>query len=483
MKPGHVERYLELRLFGEPTLVRDGVVVPLPASRKTRALLVYLALVGRPQRRDRLCELLWDIPDDPRAALRWSLSKLRAALGEQAHWIVADRERVSFVPDGGWIDVVAAREAAGIGTPAAALAVADQLIEPALLGLDLPSLDGWSVWLNAERAAHERLRAILLRRAAGAAVASPDRAARYVALADQADPSATDTPIGFEDEAKGLAIQQTIRYCRAPDGVRLAYACTGEGPPLVKAANWLGHLELDWSSPVWGRMYHELSDDRLLVRYDERGNGLSDWDCEDLSFDAFVRDLEVVVDHLGLERFPLMGISQGCAVSIEYACRHPERVTRLILIGGYAAGWRIAADPDTVAQREATITLVRHGWGQNNPAYRQIFSHTFFPSATAEEVDWFNDFQRRIASAENAARFLETFSRIDVRHRLGEVRQPTLVLHSRHDQRIPLEEGRTLAATIAGAELVTLDTDSHLPLGREVATNQLLDQVRRFLAD
>lgn len=482
MSPCRADASLELRLFGEPALVRHGAFVPLPPSRKTRALLAYLALIERPQRRDRLCELLWDIPDDPRAALRWSLSKLRGVLGEQADWIVADRERVSFAPVDGWIDVSAARAAAETGSPAAALAVADLLIEPPLLGLDLPDLEAWSVWLQAERAVLDRLRATLLRRAAAAPGASADQAARYLAVAAQADPEGTATPVAPAD-GNPAAPQQTVRYCRAADGVRLAYACTGEGPPLVKAANWLGHLELDWDSPFWGRMYHDLSADRLLVRYDERGNGLSDWECEDLSFDAFVRDLEVVVDHLELERFPLLGISQGCAVSIEYACRHPDRVSRLILVGGYAAGWRLEADPATAAQREATITLVRHGWGENNPAYRQIFSHTFFPSATAEEVDWFNDFQRRIASAENAARFLETFSRIDVRHRLAEVRQPTLVLHSRDDQRITLAHGRELAASIAGAELVTLDSDSHLPLGREIATDQLLDQIRRFLAD
>ncbi|MGZ8408300.1 MAG: alpha/beta fold hydrolase [Hyphomicrobium sp.] len=425
--------------------------------------------------------MLWDRPDDPRAALRWSLSKLRGALGGQANWIVADRERVSFEPGDGWIDLLAAREAAETGSPSAALAVANLLIEPPLLGLDLPDLDAWSAWLQAERASLERLRATLLRRAAAAPGVSADQAARYLAIAAQADPEGPADLVAGE-RVDSPALSQTVHYCRATDGVRLAYACTGEGSPLVKAANWLGHLELDWASPFWGRMYHELSANHLLVRYDERGNGLSDWDCEDLSFEAFVRDLEVVVDHLELDRFPLLGISQGCAVSIEYACRHPHRVSHLILVGGYAAGWRLDADAATAAQREATITLVRHGWGENNPAYRQIFSHTFFPSATADEVDWFNDFQRRIASAENAARFLETFSRIDVRRRLSEVKQPTLVLHSRGDQRITLDHGRELAAAIAGAELVTLDSDSHLPLGREFATDQLLDHVRRFLA-
>jgi pimeloyl-ACP methyl ester carboxylesterase len=263
--------------------------------------------------------------------------------------------------------------------------------------------------------------------------------------------------------------------------VRIAYAATGEGPPLVKTANWLNHLELDWSGPVWGRLITELSRRHRLVRYDERGNGLSDRDVADLSFDAFVRDLETVVDTLGLDRFPLLGISQGCAVSIEYAARHPGRVSRLILLGGYAAGWRHVADEEEAARREAVITLVAHGWGEDSPIYRQIFSQTFMPSGTHEEIDWFNDFQRATASAENAARFLQAFSTIDVRHRLADVKAPTLVLHSRGDQRVPIAQGIELAAMIPGASLVTLDTDNHVPLGREPATTRIIESINAFL--
>jgi pimeloyl-ACP methyl ester carboxylesterase len=272
-----------------------------------------------------------------------------------------------------------------------------------------------------------------------------------------------------------------VRYTFAPDGVRIAYACTGLGPPLVKAANWLNHLELDWSGPVWGRLFHELSAGHELVRYDERGNGFSDWEVEDLSFDAFVSDLECVVDHLGLERFPLLGISQGCAVSIEYAARHPQRVSHLILLGGYAAGWRHTAEPAEIEQREAVITLVRHGWGGDNPVYRQLFSQAFMPSATHEEIDWFNEFQRRTTSTENAVRFLEAFSRIDVRHRLAEVRAPTVVLHASRDQRVPILCAVELAASIPNASLVTLDTDSHIPLSREPATDRIVECIGAFL--
>ena len=249
----------------------------------------------------------------------------------------------------------------------------------------------------------------------------------------------------------------------------------------MKAANWLNHLELDWISPIWGELLNRLSQTHMLVRYDERGNGCSDWEVEDLGFDAFVRDLETVVDHLGLECFPLLGISQGCAVSIEYACRHPERVTRMVLVGGYAAGWRPTAEAETAAEKEAIITLVRTGWGQNNPVYRQLFSQTFFPDATREELDWFNEFQRQTTSPENAVRYLQTFAEIDVRHCLADVRAPTLVIHSRGDHRVALEKGVELASSIPGASMVTLDSSSHLPLSREPAMERMLAAIESFL--
>ena len=279
-------------------------------------------------------------------------------------------------------------------------------------------------------------------------------------------------------------LRQDIRLCRAPDGVRLAYATVGSGPPLVKAANWLNHLEFDWESPVWRRLFRELAADHTLVRYDERGSGLSDRNPPSQSLEAWVLDLETVVEACGLERFPLLGISQGCAVCIEYAARHPERVTGLILHGGYAAGWRAAGNYPTaeVARREASIPLVRHGWGEDTPAYREMFTLTFIPGGTREQIEWFNELQRRSASPEGAARFMEAFAGIDVRHRLPEIRTPTLVLHSRRDQRIGYEVGEELAAGIPGARFVLLESANHLILEHEPAFDPWLAEIRHFLA-
>ncbi|MEP4031099.1 alpha/beta hydrolase [Roseibium polysiphoniae] len=202
------------------------------------------------------------------------------------------------------------------------------------------------------------------------------------------------------------------------------------------------HLEFDWASPIWGQCFADLASDRRFVRYYERGCGLSDWQVADISFDAFVENLAIVANHLGLERFPLLGISQGCAVSIEYTARHPERVSGLILISGYAAGWRIAATPEEEAQREAVLTLTRPGWGTENPAYRHIFSSTFMPDASAEDLEWFDEFQRRTTSPENAFRFQEAFGYIDVRHRLPQVKVPTIVLHAKQTNAFPWRKAK-----------------------------------------
>ena len=282
---------------------------------------------------------------------------------------------------------------------------------------------------------------------------------------------------------KHASFEQTIGFCHAPDGVRLAYATVGDGPPLVKTANWLNHLEYDWESPIWRHLLEELARDHLLVRYDERGNGLSDWDVSDISFDAFVRDLETVVDAVGLERFSLLGISQGAAVSIAYAVRHPERVSRLILHGGYAKGWRKREDKEAVRRNEALTTLIREGWGQDHDAFRQVFTSLFVPNATSEQTAWFNELQRRTTSPENAERIRNAFGDIDVTAMLREVDVDTLVLHATDDAIVPLEEGRALANQIRSTRFVLLDSGNHLVLEQEPSWQRFVNEVRGFLED
>lgn len=503
---------LRIELLGGLSVRAGDAAITLPASKKTRALLAYLVLANRPRRREHLCETFWDGPDDPRALLRWSMSKLRGVVDADRSRLIADRDQVSLDLNGAEVDLFAIRALADGPADAEALKqAAVALRQPLLEGLDLPGHDTFQAWLTAEREEARVLRVRVLaqlgahaglnghealpwiREWVDNAPADPDALTalkqtlgelrRGAELASALDaPQARDQNLPVDAGQEWLR-RQRLKFCTAKDGARIAYAQVGAGPALVKAANWLSHLELDWDSPAWSPLFQELARDHTFIRYDERGNGLSDWEVDDLTFEAFVRDLETVVEASGVERFPLLGISQGGAVAIAYAARFPERVSHLILWGAYAAGWRHGASAEMTAEREAVITLVRHGWGRDDPAYRQIFSRTFMPSATPAEIDWFNDFQRRTASAENAARFLEVFSRLDVRDQLARVQAPTLVLHARDDRRIPVASGVQIAAGIPGAEFIALDTDNHVLLGREPAAAAFVTHVRQFLRE
>jgi pimeloyl-ACP methyl ester carboxylesterase/DNA-binding winged helix-turn-helix (wHTH) protein len=298
---------------------------------------------------------------------------------------------------------------------------------------------------------------------------------------EQSAPPQPDSGVQQQSQTTLASLQQEIHFCTASDGTRIAYALAGQGPPLVKAANWLNHLEYDWQSPIWSHLLRALAARYRLVRYDERGNGLSDWNVGDISFDAFVRDLESVVDGVGLNRFALLGISQGCAVSIAYAVKHPERVSHLVLYGGYARGRRMRGSIEEIEQSNATITLMRLGWGQENPAFRHIFTSLFIPGGTVEQMKWFDDLQRVTTSTENAVRIRETMNGIDVTDLLERVSVPTLVVHCHGDAVVPFEEGRLMAARISGARFVALEGSNHLILPGEPALGRFLDAIENFL--
>ncbi len=288
---------------------------------------------------------------------------------------------------------------------------------------------------------------------------------------------------GAEGETVGkAALEQEIKYCRTADGTRLAYARVGRGPSLVKTANWMNHLEYDWESPIWSHLLHGLAQDHTLIRYDARGNGMSDWDVVNISFDAWVSDLESVVDAAGLDRFPLLGVSQGCAISIAYAVRHPERVSRLVLYGGFALG-RKHRDMNE-EQREtlaAFRSMIRIGWGKDNPMFRQIFTSMFVPGGTHEQADWFNEIQRMTASPECAIRYWDAVGDINVVNLLEQVRVPTLVMHVREDAMVPIEGSRQIVAGIPGARFIVMPGKNHLFLENEPAAERFSEEVRLFL--
>jgi pimeloyl-ACP methyl ester carboxylesterase len=266
---------------------------------------------------------------------------------------------------------------------------------------------------------------------------------------------------------------------------------TGEGSPLVKTATWLSHLEFDFESPVWRHWIRELSRYNSLIRYDERGCGLSDQNPPEFTFSAWVRDLETVVDSLGIDRFDLLGLSQGGAVAIDYAVRHPERVNHLILYGAFARGWSkgagtygLGASPkelETSEAMKAMPKLIEFGWGQDNPAFRQVFTSMFVPDGGLEQQRWFNELQRVSCSPQNAAKFYETFLQIDVADLLPRVSVPTLVMHARQDGVTPFEAGRLMAARIPGARFVSFEGRNHVLLETEPGWQTFLRELRQFI--
>jgi len=280
-----------------------------------------------------------------------------------------------------------------------------------------------------------------------------------------------------------MTLRQDVRFCTAADGTRIAVASIGSGPPLVRAAHWLSHVEHDLESPVWRPWLGELSQRHAYVRYDQRGCGLSDRTLSGVSLDAWVGDLEAVVDQLGLERFPLLGMSQGGAVAIAYARRHPEKVSHLVLVGAYARGaMRRAADDLERLEAQTLVNLIRIGWGRDNDAFRQVFTNQFIPGGSAEQHRWWTELQRLTASPEGAARTLEVFHEVDVTGLAAELQVPALVMHARRDARVPFDEGRRLAALIPGARFVALDSANHVLLEGEPAWPVFLEELRAFLA-
>lgn len=283
---------------------------------------------------------------------------------------------------------------------------------------------------------------------------------------------------------KASAVQgQTITFCRTSDNVTLATAVVGQGPVLVKTSNWLNHLEHDWDSPIWTPFLQRLAARFHFVRYDGRGNGLSDRDVADISQAGFERDLEAVVESARLDRFALLALSQGAAAAISFAARHPERVSRLILYGAYAQGRNRRDTTADAATAQTMLAMLRQGWGQADSAFMRAFSSLYLSDASRAHIRWFADMQRTSASGEMAARLRVACDDIDVMDLLPAIKVPTLVIHARHDHVAPYDQGRLLATRIPGARLVTLESENHIPVPDDPAWPRLMDEIESFAAD
>jgi len=277
-------------------------------------------------------------------------------------------------------------------------------------------------------------------------------------------------------------MKQHIQFCQTHDGVRIAFAKAGDGPPLVRSANWFTHLELDWDSTIWRHWFEALADGRTLVRYDPRGSGLSDRNVDDFSLEAWVSDLKAVVDAAGLQRFPLLGLCQGGVVAAAFTARHPERVSRLILYDSYLSG-AYAEGMDQRMQKQARTMseMIEVGWGREAGAFREVFANLLMPDATKEQLRWIGELQRRSASAANARKLWDAFNTFDIRAEAGKLKVPTLVFHVRGDAMVPFEAGRRLAAAIPNARFVPLEGKNHILLANERAWHAFRTELRNFL--
>jgi pimeloyl-ACP methyl ester carboxylesterase/DNA-binding CsgD family transcriptional regulator len=277
-------------------------------------------------------------------------------------------------------------------------------------------------------------------------------------------------------------MNREIRFCTTFDNTRLAYAKVGKGPPSVKVGNWLSHLEYDWNSPVWQPWLKGWSRFHTFHRYDPRGCGLSDWNISDFSFDALVSDFETVVDAAGLERFDLFAMSQGGSIAIAYVARHPERVGKLVIYGGYVRGaLRRNTSPETIEMAELELKLLKLSWGNENPAYRQVFTTYLIPEATPEQFAWYNNLQLVSTSPVNAVELQRTFNMVDVRELAKTIKSPIMVIQAKHDAAVSFEEGRLTAAHIPGAQLVVLDSKNHVLMQNEPAWAYFWKEFYQFL--
>ncbi len=291
-----------------------------------------------------------------------------------------------------------------------------------------------------------------------------------------------------EDQAAHSALSQAqpnplplVKYCRSKDGTSIAHTVSGEGYPMLISGSWMTHLEQDWQNPAYGDYIRHLSDKFTVIRYGQRGNGLSEWADVDISFERMVDDMEVVIDAYDFEQVAILGLSQGASVSLAYALRHPKRISHLVLSGGYSRGRKHRGNEAEIEESEALVNLIRNSWGNENPAIRQILTTMFMPDATKAEMQWFNDFQKLCGPAENIAQFRALFDDIDVSNLLTEISLPTLVLHSDRDAVAPLSEGKILASQIPDASFVQLDSPNHLLFSSEPDFERMIASIESFV--
>jgi DNA-binding SARP family transcriptional activator/pimeloyl-ACP methyl ester carboxylesterase len=530
-----MDQDIELKLLGSMSVTVDGNPLKLPASKKTRALLAYLVVRGQPEQREHLCELFWDLPDDPRASLRWSLSKLRRLVdtGDRKR-LIADRTSAHIELPEDAVDFSRLRKIARHGVDKADTKSLLQVSEQAgtfLEGVDLSGCEAFNTWCIAQRETTRQWRIEVLNELttrplpaeviigcardwtmldpysavawerlvtqleacdrAQEAVQQRSLAVRVLTEAEVPVPATLRRPDARKSQVNSTSepeqsLAQKVRFCTSRDGTRIAYtsgdATSRSGTtPLVRAGYWMHQLERDPESPVWRPWIDHFSAERQLVRYDLRGLGLSDRHV-DQSLDRWVEDLSAVVDSTELDQFDLHGTAQGAVIAITYAARHPERVRRLVLQSGYALGWMRRNEPREIESRKAIITLATSSWQQNNQALLSMFLGLYIPDGNDIQRSWFSQFLLAMMTARGTRDLQETLGQIDIRDLARTVTAPALVLHPRGEMIIPYQAGRELATLIPDARLLTLDSASHVLIPEDPCWGAMLTSVDDFLS-
>ena len=301
---------------------------------------------------------------------------------------------------------------------------------------------------------------------------------------DEAESGMPSSPADAADPpfARGPPRAQEVMFCRTKDGVNLAVASVGQGLPVVRTSHWMTHIEYEWQSPLRTSLLYFLADRFRLIRYDSRDKGLSDWDVPNISFEAFQDDLQTVLDALGLRSYALLGISQGSTISIAHAARYPERVSKMIIHGGYALGRAKRSSPKGL-DLLTFITLMREGWGDEHSAFQRMLATSLLPNASAEQIKWMANLQRVGSSPENSIRSRRVNDEIDIVDLLPNISVPTLVMHCRYDNAVPFEEGRRIATLIPNAKFLALESENHVPQLGEPAWPIFLNAIETFLSE
>ncbi len=280
-----------------------------------------------------------------------------------------------------------------------------------------------------------------------------------------------------------IALKQRVQFCNSADGTQIAWASVGEGYPVLKAPNYLNHIEYEWGAPFWGPFLSEFASQNRLIRFDQRGNGLSDWDVETIATDKMTEDMEAVVAASGLDKFALFGISQGAGFSVEYAAKHPDRVSCLILFGASMRGRMRRGNTEDETFYNTSRLMMREGWGSPNPVYRNFFTSSFLPDASQDVQDSFDELQRLSCSVENAMRIWEMNNTTEFSDLARQINVPTLVLHIKGDRVVPLREGQLTARLIPGAQFVELPGNNHVAIEGQPCFGMFFEEVRAFLAE